>query len=59
MIEEQILISFIDTFLDRLESELDYELYEDKDRKKCLYLDGKIAGVKELRREWLKHGRTT
>lgn len=57
MIEEQIPISFLERFLDSLESELEYELYEDDDRKKCLYLSGKIAGIKELRREWLRKER--
>ena len=56
MIEEiKIPISFLDHKIEVLESELEYELYEDDDRKKCIYLSGKLASLRELRREWLNH----
>lgn len=53
MIEEQIPLSFLDNMIDVMEKELEYELYEDDDRKKCSTLAYKVDALKELRRRWL------
>ena len=51
---EQIPVSYIRSKIDVMENELEYELYEDDDRKKCLVLSSKISALKELIREWNK-----
>lgn len=57
MTKKAIPMSFIDCVIERLENELEYELYEDDDRKKCLALSSKLSALKELKIEWLENER--
>ena len=57
MIEECVPFSFIDRLIDRMEKELEYELYEDDDRDNTLELSHKIDALKDLKRMWLHHDR--
>lgn len=55
MIEDCVPFSFIDRVIDRMESELEYELYDDDDRDETQKLSNKIDALKELKKEWLHH----
>ena len=53
MIEECVPFSFIDRIIDRMEKELEYELYEDDDRGETKKLSCQIDMLKTLKRMWL------
>jgi len=57
MIEEYVPFSYIDRIIEHLERELEYELYEDEDRKETFRLSAKIDALKELKGLWLHHDR--
>ena len=57
MIEECVPFSFIDRIIDRMEKELEYELYEDDDRDETQKLSNQIDMLKTLKRMWLDHDR--
>lgn len=57
MIEECVPFSFIDRLIDRMEKELEYELYEDDDRDETKKLSYQIDMLKTLKRMWLEHDR--
>ena len=57
MIEECVPFSFIDRIIDRMEKELEYELYEDDDRVETQKLSNQIDMLKTLKRMWLDHDR--
>lgn len=57
MIEECVPFSFIDRLVDRMEKELEYELYEDDDRDETQKLSNQIDMLKTLKRMWLDHDR--
>ena len=57
MIEECVPFSFIDRLVDRMEKELEYELYEDDDRDETQKLSNQIDMLKTLKRMWLEHDR--
>jgi len=57
MIEECVPFSFIDRLIDRMEKELEYELYEDDDRDETQKLSNQIDMLKTLKRMWLDHDR--
>lgn len=57
MIEECVPFSFIDRLIDRMEKELEYELYEDDDRDETQKLSAQIDMLKTLKRMWLNHDR--
>ena len=54
MIEECVPFSFIDRIIDRMEKELEYELYEDDDRGETKKLSYQIDMLKTLKRMWLE-----
>ena len=54
MIEECVPFSFIDRIIDRMEKELEYELYEDDDRDETKKLSYQIDMLKTLKRMWLE-----
>ena len=55
MIEECVPFSYIDRIIERMEKELEYELYEDDDREETQKLANKIDALKELKGLWLHH----
>lgn len=57
MIEPCVPFSFIDRLVDRMEKELEYELYEDDDRDETQKLSNQIDILKTLKRMWLEHDR--
>lgn len=57
MIEECVPFSFIDRIIDRMEKELEYELYEDDDRDETKKLSYQIDMLKTLKRMWLEVNR--
>lgn len=57
MIEPCVPFSFIDRIIERMEKELEYELYEDEDRRETMKLSAKIDALKELKGLWLHHDR--
>ena len=57
MIEECVPFSFIDRLIDRMEKELEYELYEDDDRDETQKLSNQIDMLKTLKRMWLEVNR--
>lgn len=57
MIEPCVPFSFIDRLVDRMEKELEYELYEDDDRDETQKLSNQIDMLKILKRMWLDHDR--
>lgn len=57
MIEECVPFSYIDRLVDRMEKELEYELYEDDDRDETQKLSNQIDMLKTLKRMWLDHDR--
>lgn len=57
MIEPCVPFSFIDSLIDRMEKELEYELYEDDDRDETQKLSNQIDMLKTLKRMWLDHDR--
>lgn len=57
MIEECVPFSFIDRIIDRMEKELEYELYEDDDRDETRKLSYQIDMLKTLKRMWLEVNR--
>lgn len=57
MIEPCVPFSFIDRLIDRMEKELEYELYEDDDRDETQKLSNQIDMLKTLKRMWLDHDR--
>lgn len=57
MIEPCVPFSFIDRLVDRMEKELEYELYEDDDRDETQKLSNQIDMLKTLKRMWLEHDR--
>lgn len=57
MIEECVPFSFIDRIIDRMEKELEYELYEDDDRDETEKLSCQIDMLKTLKRMWLEVNR--
>lgn len=57
MIEPCVPFSFIDRLIDRMEKELEYELYEDDDRDETQKLSNQIDMLKTLKRMWLEHDR--
>ena len=57
MIEECVPFSFIGRLIDRMEKELEYELYEDDDRDETQKLSNQIDMLKTLKRMWLDHDR--
>lgn len=57
MIEPCVPFSFIDRLVDRMESELEYELYEDDDRDETQKLSNQIDMLKTLKRMWLEVNR--
>lgn len=57
MIEECVPFSFIDRIIDRMEKELEYELYEDDDRGETKKLSYQIDMLKTLKRMWLEVNR--
>lgn len=57
MIEECVPFSFIDRLIDRMEKELEYELYEDDDRDETQKLSNQIDVLKALKRMWLEVNR--
>ena len=57
MIEPCVPFSFIDRLVDRMEKELEYELYEDDDRDETQKLSNQIDMLKTLKRMWLDHDR--
>ena len=57
MIEECIPFSYIDRIIERMEKELEYELYEDDDRAETQKLANKIDALKELKGLWLHRDR--
>ncbi len=54
MIEECIPFSFIDHQISVMENQLEYDLFEDNDRKATLKLSHQIDALKDLKKEWLK-----
>lgn len=57
MIEPCVPFSFIDRLVERMEKELEYELYEDDDRDETQKLSNQIDMLKTLKRMWLDHDR--
>lgn len=57
MIEPCVPFSFIDRLIDRMEKELEYELYEDDDRDETRKLSYQIDMLKTLKRMWLEVNR--
>ena len=57
MIEECVPFSYIDRIIERMEKELEYELYEDDDRDETQKLSNQIDMLKTLKRMWLEHDR--
>lgn len=57
MIEECVPFSYIDRIIERMEKELEYELYEDDDRDETKKLSYQIDMLKTLKRMWLDHDR--
>ena len=57
MIEECVPFSYIDRIIERMEKELEYELYEDDDRDETQKLSNQIDMLKTLKRMWLDHDR--
>ncbi len=57
MIEECVPFSYIDRIIERMEKELEYELYEDDDRAETQKLANKIDALKELKGLWLHRDR--
>ena len=57
MIEPCVPFSFIDRIIDRMEKELEYELYEDDDRDETQKLSNQIDMLKSLKRMWLEGNR--
>lgn len=57
MIEPCVPFSFIDRLVDRMEKELEYELYEDDDRDETQKLSHQIEMLKTLKRMWLEVNR--
>lgn len=57
MIEECVPFSFIDRIIERMEKELEYELYEDDDRDETQKLSHQIEMLKTLKRMWLEVNR--
>lgn len=57
MIEPCVPFSFIDRIIDRMEKELEYELYEDDDRDETQKLSNQIDMLKSLKRMWLEVNR--
>lgn len=57
MIEECVPFSYIDRIIDRMEKELEYELYEDDDRDETKKLSYQIDMLKTLKRMWLEVNR--
>lgn len=57
MIEPCVPFSFIDRLIDRMEKELEYELYEDDDRDETQKLSNQIDMLKTLKRMWLEVNR--
>ena len=57
MIEPCVPFSFIDRIVDRMEKELEYELYEDDDRDETKKLSYQIDTLKTLKRMWLEVNR--
>lgn len=57
MIEPCVPFSFIDRLVERMEKELEYELYEDDDRDETQKLSNQIDMLKTLKRMWLEHDR--
>lgn len=57
MIEECVPFSYIDRIIERMEKELEYELYEDDDRDETKKLSYQIDMLKSLKRMWLEVNR--
>lgn len=57
MIEECVPFSYIDRIIERMEKELEYELYEDDDRDETQKLSHQIEMLKTLKRMWLEVNR--
>lgn len=57
MIEPCVPFSYIDRIIDRMEKELEYELYEDDDRDETQKLSNQIDMLKTLKRMWLEVNR--
>lgn len=57
MIEECVPFSYIDRIIERMEKELEYELYEDDDRDETKKLSYQIDMLKTLKRMWLEVNR--
>ena len=57
MIEECVPFSYIDRIIERMEKELEYELYEDDDRDETQKLSNQIDMLKTLKRMWLEVNR--
>ena len=57
MIEPCVPFSFIDRIIERMEKELEYELYEDDDRDETQKLSNQIDMLKTLKRMWLEVNR--